>query len=470
MSQVNISWWGDDADGYIVGYEFYIGDPASASEDDWEFTAKTDSVFILPIPEGSTDADVTFSVRAVDNAGDKDETPSSLIFPIRNTAPSISFNVGETPPDTTYGVASFGFTATDPDGDANLNRIEIALNDTSSAGAWVEFDLDVTFLTLDIDFDAAQPEANVLIGKSAVNSGVSFNTVNVNGDNKLFIRTFDNAASESQITEASWYVKEQTSKVLFLNDYFGTQTEARKELHLGLLNDVGITKVDYIDISDGRVSGGTRVPLSAAFHSRTLADPTINLTLSKWDYIYWVSDDLNRNIGYALEITQKFFEDGGKMFVNIPVKFISSQNSLFQFLPFQAIQEPIDERNAQFILRSCSEISASTGLNFTPDLRFKQNVFPTNPIIPFQESVQLFEGDFKYLLRNPTQFGDYDGVSVVSSMNPEQTILYFGFDLSVFTTASENRCTDPDTGQALPPSDLEGLIEFITIETLGFEE
>ena len=28
-SQTRISWWGDDPDGYIVGYEIYIGDNAT---------------------------------------------------------------------------------------------------------------------------------------------------------------------------------------------------------------------------------------------------------------------------------------------------------------------------------------------------------------------------------------------------------------------------------------------------------
>ncbi|HBQ59642.1 MAG TPA: hypothetical protein DD671_08465, partial [Balneolaceae bacterium] len=89
VSQVNISWWGDDPDGFVAGYEFYIGDPAEAAEDDWSFTQNTDSTFILPIPEGSTYANVQFNVRAVDNDGAKDPEPPSLTFPIRNTEPTL---------------------------------------------------------------------------------------------------------------------------------------------------------------------------------------------------------------------------------------------------------------------------------------------------------------------------------------------------------------------------------------------
>src|SRR5690554_2059077 len=60
ISQVNISWWGDDPDGYIIGFEYLIGDTLTSSNADWIFTEKTDSTFILPISEGNMDADVIF--------------------------------------------------------------------------------------------------------------------------------------------------------------------------------------------------------------------------------------------------------------------------------------------------------------------------------------------------------------------------------------------------------------------------
>lgn len=472
LSQVNISWWGDDPDGYVAGYEFYIGDVTQAAADDWVFTEKTDSTFILPIPEGNTDADVKFTVRAVDNEEARDPEPPSLTFPIRNTAPEIQFVNDETPPDTTYKIVSFGFIPSDPDGNANLNRVEIALNDTSSAGSWKELSVDVNLITLRIDDTIDSPAAQILLGRSARESSLTFNTINVNGDNKFYVRAIDNAGAVSDVNMYEWYVKKQSSNILFLNDYFGTNTRERGNFHLSLLEQVGITEVDYLDISDGEVLGGTRVRLSSAFPDRSLSDPTINMMLAEWDYIYWISDDLDRNIGYALELTNEFFAQGGKMFINIPIEYLSDRNSLFQFLPFREVaQEPsIPGRSPTFRVQRCSEIKASDDISFDANLRLNRIIFPANPIVPFNESISLFNANFSLILRNPTELREYDGISLVSTMNPDQSIVYFGIDLSYFTTANNNPCEDPETEEPLPPSDLEGLIKFLTIETLGFEQ
>ncbi|MEP1141748.1 MAG: hypothetical protein ABJH44_16130, partial [Balneola sp.] len=44
-SQIQISWFGTDPDGFISGFEYAIND---TSEGSFTFTTKTDSIFILP--------------------------------------------------------------------------------------------------------------------------------------------------------------------------------------------------------------------------------------------------------------------------------------------------------------------------------------------------------------------------------------------------------------------------------------
>ena len=87
-SQIRISWWGNDPDGYIVGFEYAIND---TSEGAWSFTTRTDSTFILPITEGQTVDDVLFKVRAIDNDGAKDPVGASLQYPIINSSPTAMF-------------------------------------------------------------------------------------------------------------------------------------------------------------------------------------------------------------------------------------------------------------------------------------------------------------------------------------------------------------------------------------------
>ncbi len=479
VSQVNISWWGDDPDGFIAGYEFFMGDPDTVSDNDWVFTQKTDSTFILPIPEGEIDADVQFTVRAIDNDDARDEDPPSLIFPIRNTKPEIRFNFNETPPDTTYRIASFGFTPSDPDGDANLNRMEIALNDTSSEDSWQPLSLEVSLITLKINDAAPTPYADVLVGRSAVESDISFDNVIPDGENTLYVRAIDNAAETSDVITKTWYVKKQTSNILFLNDYWGAEntstTNDRRDLHLSLLrsDSVNITNVDYIDISDGRVVGGSRVQLSSAFHHRSLAAPTLNLMFAQWDYIYWISDDLNRNIGYAQQMTTDFFDQGGKMFINIPIKYLADRHPLLQFLPFKGVQQasyPQPNRSPQFMIGQCSEVTATNDISYTPYLRFRNVQFPTNSIIPFDNSIKLFEADYNLFLRNPNESTGYEGDELIAAMNNNESILYFGFDLNEFTRDGITPVCKDENGDEYPASDLEGLMKFLIKDTLGFEQ
>ena len=47
-SQIRISWWGNDPDGYIVGFEYAIND---TSEGAWSLTTRTDSTFIYQLPK-----------------------------------------------------------------------------------------------------------------------------------------------------------------------------------------------------------------------------------------------------------------------------------------------------------------------------------------------------------------------------------------------------------------------------------
>lgn len=65
-AQVQLQWWGDDADGFIKGYEFTFDSLITASTV-WSFTTKQDSTFILSIPAGKDTVDFTFYVRAIDN-------------------------------------------------------------------------------------------------------------------------------------------------------------------------------------------------------------------------------------------------------------------------------------------------------------------------------------------------------------------------------------------------------------------
>lgn len=462
-SQITISWWGDDPDGYIVGYEFFIGDNANAPTAQWQFTTRTDSTFVLPIQEGLVDADVRFTVRAIDNEGAKDNDPPSLVFPIRNSAPTIAFTSTELPPDTTYRVFTFGFSASDADGFQNLNRIEVALNDTNAASSWISFDPSVSLLTFITDDAQPTPVTRIFSGRAAVNTGFTFENIQSDAINTFFIRAVDNAGSVSAVRVHEWFVKKQQSRILFLNDYFGPTSASVEELHRSLLAQNGITVVDYLNISDGLATGGRRVPLSRALPNRNLAAPTINRMLAQWDYIYWISDDLDRNIGYAIELTIDFFANGGRMFVNIPSKNIAADTPVAEFLPIERV-ETLPAGQQSFIIRNNALVRASDPSKELPYLRFRRNLLGAFPLVPFSETVRIFEAPFE--TRNARGIiSPFDGFPLISALSPSGNLLYFGIDITEF-----DQQTRLVGGIEQPASELADLIRITVLDILNFAQ
>ena len=423
-SQINISWWGNDSDGYIIGYEYAINDTL---EGDWTFTRRTDSTFILPIMEGNIEDDVLFKIRAVDNDEARDPIGARLVFPIVNSAPSVSINNTETPPDTLFSIASFGWTIEDPDGLGNISRTEIAINDTING--WVEMpiqtDEDRIFISLEVDNSTSGPkEASVFLGRSyTAIQNVSIPGVEVGAKNIFYVRAIDNAGAVSNVDTLSWYIKEQKSRTLFLNDYSGINSSSTIGFHLEQLAANGINPDIWI-INDGEVSQ-EKVALSDAFP--TVIDPTLKKTLAKWDHIYWVSNDINRNITYALEITEEFFANDGTMFVNIPMKSIAQTDEIFNFLPVDSIGV-LTGIQTNFLLNANTDIVPAAGTSMvTPKIQSRK--VGSYPLKPISGATLLYQTDF--FATTVLGFNqDYLAFEAVGIENPEGNLIYFSLELT----------------------------------------
>lgn len=423
-SQINITWWGNDSDGYIVGYEYAINDTL---EGDWTFTRRTDSTFILPITEGNIEDDVLFKIRAVDNDDARDPIGARLVFPIVNSAPSVSINNTETPPDTLFSIASFGWTINDLDGLGNISKTEIAINDTING--WVEIpiqtDNDRLFISLEVDNSTpGQKDASVYLGRSYTTlQGVSIPGVEVGARNNFYVRVVDNAGAISNVDTLSWFIKEQKSKTLFLNDYSGNNSLITTNFHLEQLKANGIDPDIWI-INDGEVAQD-KVALSDAFP--TVIDPTLKKTLAKWDHIYWISNDINRNITYALEITDEFFANNGTMFVNIPMKSIAQSDEIFNFIPVDSIGV-LTGIQTNFLLNANTEVVPTEGIStVVPKIQVRK--VGSYPLKPTSGATQLYQTNF--FATTVLGFNqDYLGYEAVGIENPERNLIYFSLDLT----------------------------------------
>src|SRR5690349_7045142 len=91
-TRLKITWWGDDPDGLIKGFE------VSFDSLNWTFTPNNDSTFQLVIV--GNDSTFRFWARAVDDKGYIDQTPATNLYPVVNSAPAVKFNAGTEIPDT----------------------------------------------------------------------------------------------------------------------------------------------------------------------------------------------------------------------------------------------------------------------------------------------------------------------------------------------------------------------------------
>jgi hypothetical protein len=215
-SSKTLNWWGEDLDGRVVSYEYRWGKVEEDTtiladttysldtlwyDEEWEFigdntepywisTTEERVDFILPIR--SRDALFTAEVRAVDNDGVVDPTPSTIAFPIINSKPSIEFRDGSNPGpkslnpeiiDTTYTfpVRTFVWDASDPDGNESIEKVLYALDPLPGDTIWQEIAGNESSVTL----TDLEPGTHVFWVKVVDVAGFESNTVNYPNDSLL---------------------------------------------------------------------------------------------------------------------------------------------------------------------------------------------------------------------------------------------------------------------------------------------
>ena len=461
-SRVNISWWGDDPDGYISGFEFAISD---TTESNWTFTTKTDSTFILPITPGEEVDDVLFAVRAIDNEALKDPIGAFIEFPLRNAEPTTELNTLALPPDTTYGVFSFGWSIDDPDGLRTIQRTEIAINDT--ANGWTEIPIEADdqndfFITFKLnDTSSSSTTGEVYLGRSFRSTDINIDGFIPESDNKFYVRTVDRALAVSETQNVEWHLKRQTSNILVLNDDATSDSQDKLQFHLENLQELGFD-VDIIDISDGTGLSGGIVPLSNAFPR--VVEPTLNRMLAEWDFIYLFSNSLERNINYTQQMLSDFFENDGKLFATIPISRNQNRlgDPLFNFLPMSDFIQRSRESGDGFLIINDFEI---TPLNGGPLLGFRGG-FQTSlwPFVPLGNAKALYEGRFNETLSTGGSVA-YEDRRVISALNPEGNFLYFGMDLTNVGVIDEEQSDEDDI---VYEESLSRLLDELLINRLGF--
>ncbi|MCR4440378.1 MAG: hypothetical protein QHJ34_14685 [bacterium] len=288
-----LHWWGEDADGEVVGY--YI---------QWDYqperqwtTAEYDT-FYLPIRARS--ASFTFRVWAVDDDGAEDPTPATMAFPVYNSPPEIAFRYRSNPPAPpgnpnvtayTFPTRTFMWDVRDPDGDESVVKILYALDDTTT---WQELPGTARSVTL---------------------TGLS------PGSHRFFVKAEDIAGAQSRVvsfpdptdpqTPNTWVVKEPCGDVLLVNDFAQDQSTYQVQGYYEQLlrNIVGEGGYSVWEI------GTWRTPVINPQNSLPYATADIKANLSYFRAVIWFSHLGRPNLAQAgLSITQ-YIAAGGKVFI-----------------------------------------------------------------------------------------------------------------------------------------------------------
>jgi hypothetical protein len=444
ISTVEVAWSGTDPDGIVEAFEvraYPVGAafPAPGPDQGWARTARRDSVMLLPIPLGQESADVAVEVRAIDNLGGVDPTPARTIYPILNSPPALRLVAAEAPADTTWPVISFAFSAADPDGEANLAGVEIALNDTLNG--FVRLPADASFVTL----VASDPRASgstsaaVFLGRGFSNAGVSLPGLALDADNTIYLRSVDQAGATSRTLAYPnrddgevLYVRGLRSTVVLVNDVRRTSAlaapdprpaqAARDALALH-----GTTRYDEWDLSE-TLQTAAAPQFSAALPATV--DPTLRQTIALWSHVYWVSNAVTdspagNNLPRVASVADLFFENGGRLLVHVPITLpqsgsVGGDNAAIDVLPMSGLIT---------FPAGVTALRASTGTPVRPD----QIVPGTTRTLPPLQAARLLTSTLPYTLgpddiplyrlsfyRNNVPTDAWAGSDVVASMRSDR--------------------------------------------------
>lgn len=364
-SKIVLHWYGDDPDGYVTGYRYAWGDPKNLASDLWDSTEATEDTFLLHL--SGEDSTFTFQVQAVDNQGERDPSPASLSFPVKNTPPEVQFVKESDVPDSTYPVAAFWWDGNDFDGAETIDYYEWALADQFPADTLIWHQIpanqDILILT---EADGLTP-----------------------GIHKFYLRARDIAGAYSPVvtmprdSAETWYVKEPRGQTLVVADYSNYDAANVARFYKQMLHDMG---QDY-SLLDIRAGDGKYLPaVKEAF----------NRTLLLFNKIIWYAD-ATPTISYAESSLPSFVDDGGSVLFSMSFpENLGAQANPFAFTPVDSASV-IYQKNGWLAqpnpdslqFRDLNFVSESDGWAITQNGIYKSSDAGATWSSSYQSSVEL---------------------------------------------------------------------------------
>ncbi len=330
-TRVQAHWWGSSANGIIKYYEVSLNNGAT-----WFSTTSQDSLFLLEIPSGTDSADALVMVRAVDQLGQKDPSPASTLFPIKNSPPVAAFayavfqsGIATRNIENTFPVLKFNVTGSDPDGDL-LQAFELYINDTNSLPVLIPGN-SLAFTLVSQQPRADSAVCDIYLGNSSQKHTATIGFLRQGAFNTIYIRAVDKAFSKSPfIASRQVWVKKVSSDLLLINAYNNSKLLVQN-FYCKKLNAVGINAFDTLQASEIINDNYTQLQPDFLTQSRTF---------SLFKKIVWFSDDAESSLSMGQRTTAPFFDAGGKLFM--AVTFSSSYNAFSNYLDWTPIKSLVN--------------------------------------------------------------------------------------------------------------------------------
>lgn len=322
---VAASWWGESKIGFIKGYEVSIDNQKT-----WQFTTQQSDTFLLNLPIGFDKGTLPIFIRAIDNLGQTDPTPAVMVFPVKNTSPTLLIDYAPYltgKKTSTLPAFRYFWSANDVDGAQDISGIEIVLNDTTKTplllpGNTIAATFAATHSGLNFDTSLlVYPNSKTVPFADKLN-GVVYNQLN-----RIYIRSVDRVGAKSAWAADSILVKKPISDMLMVNDYVSSKVTV-EAFYVNQLKALG----SPYDIFDTIESITTQLPTDAF---------TAKKVMEFYKKIIWYSDNPSFTMGYAQSTTETFFNNGGRMMMvcEVPNEFPSITDA-FSFTPVKEFIVP----------------------------------------------------------------------------------------------------------------------------------
>ncbi len=493
ISRQEVRWWGEDRDGYVIGYLLAVDpDLTNIPNPDtltYHFVTVTDTLLAFPLRQAQQSFLV--ALHAIDNTfkhsvtiggniklspfpfWDKngnnvfdagDERLDDLIgamdprgalqkFPTVNTPPTLDYvydasdpTVIAQPPKQTFTVASFSWVGHDLDGDETIRSYRISLNDSTFSDPFL-VSSNITTITLSVprarsDAATSTVDADVLIGTSpGLRTLGTIHGLKLDANNILYVQAVDVAAGISTFMRfpagnAVWYVVKPRGRTLVVSDYQKTDSAAIHATYAAALTQVGMS-FDFLDIRSGSTatrSVGSLVP------AQQHINPTLTKTFKLYDCVFWYTDAIP-----SLTVAQRTLfdywtsQDGGHVIFTTEFQTVNDPSGALQdFTPLDSVCSVSLVAPLSYPLPGDNQIPG--GYQLYPDSSNASNLFPLLELgSKFSYSFNMRPvyknpaARYIYHLQPDTARGHYIGMPNLGVIDDTKRIAFLGMSLHYLT-------------------------------------